>query len=104
MVARWTLDAIAATLPEEAASSFVFQVDARVAFFATAVTVATGVLFGLFPAMHSTRPDLLSTLKAQTGQPSGGRGGRPLPDDAGDRPDRPVDGAAGGGGIVRLAA
>ena len=74
VVARWTLDAIAATLPDEAASSFVFHVDARVAFFATAVTVATGLLFGLFPAIHSTRPDLLSTLKAQTGQPSGGRG------------------------------
>ena len=38
------------------------------------MTVVTGLLFGLFPALHSTRPDLLSTLKGQSGQPSGARG------------------------------
>src|SRR5206468_5360567 len=42
--------------------------------FAAALTVGTGLLFGLFPALHSTRPDLLSTLKGQSGQPSGARG------------------------------
>jgi len=31
------------------------------------------VLFGLFPALHSTRPDLASTLKGNSGQPSGAR-------------------------------
>jgi hypothetical protein len=31
------------------------------------------VLFGLFPALHSTRPDLISSLKGQSGQPSGAR-------------------------------
>jgi putative ABC transport system permease protein len=74
MVARWTLDAIAAMLPDEVATSFAFHIDARVAIFAAVVTIATGLLFGLFPAIHSTRPDLLSTLKGQTGQPSGSRG------------------------------
>src|SRR6185295_8070957 len=34
----------------------------------------TGLLFGLFPAVHSTRPDLVSTLKNQAGQPSGAKG------------------------------
>ena len=38
------------------------------------MTIATGLLFGLFPALHSTRPDLVSTLKGQSGQPSGARG------------------------------
>ena len=42
--------------------------------FAAAVTLGTGLLFGLFPALHSTRPDLLATLKGQAGQPSGARG------------------------------
>jgi predicted permease len=74
LVARWTLDAITTILPDEAAANFVFHVDGRVTFFAAIVTIATGILFGLFPAIHSTRPDLLSTLKGQTGQPSGGRG------------------------------
>jgi putative ABC transport system permease protein len=74
VVARWTLDAIASMLPDELATNFAFHIDARVALFAAGVTIATGLLFGLFPAIHSTRPDLLSTLKGQTGQPSGGRG------------------------------
>ncbi len=74
MVARWTLDAIASMLPDEVATSFAFHIDARVALFAAVITVATGLLFGLFPALHSTRPDLVSTLKGQTGQASGGRG------------------------------
>ena len=42
--------------------------------FAGALTIGTGLLFGLFPALHSTRPDLVSTLKSQAGQPSGARG------------------------------
>src|SRR5690606_27383864 len=32
-----------------------------------------GVLFGLYPALHATRPDLVSALKASSGQPSGAR-------------------------------
>ena len=35
--------------------------------------LGTGLLFGLFPALHSTRPDLSSALKGQAGQPSGAR-------------------------------
>src|SRR4029453_10753951 len=67
-------DAIASMLPDELATNFAFHIDARVALFAAGVTIATVLLFGLFPAIHSTRPDLLSTLKGQPGQPSGGRG------------------------------
>lgn len=36
--------------------------------FAAVVTLATGVLFGLFPALHTSRPDLSATLKGQSGQ------------------------------------
>ena len=45
----------------------------RSLLFAAALTLGTGLLFGLFPALHSTRPDLLPTLKGQAGQPGGGR-------------------------------
>jgi predicted permease len=72
-VARWTLDAITSMLPDEVAATFPFAVDARVTLFAALVTIGTGLLFGFFPALHSTRPDLLAILKGQTGQPSGGR-------------------------------
>jgi predicted permease len=74
LVARWTLHSIASILPERAASSFRIELDPTVVLFAGGVTIVTGILFGLFPALHSTRPDLLPLLKGQSGQPSGARG------------------------------
>jgi predicted permease len=47
-----------------------------VLLFGAALTIGTGLLFGLFPALNSTRPDLLPTLKGQAGQPGGGRGAK----------------------------
>ena len=73
VVARWTLDLIVAILPAEVASTMAVSMDRSVLLFAAAVTLTTGLLFGLFPAWHSTRPDLLSTLKGQAGQPGGSR-------------------------------
>ena len=73
IVARWTLNLIATLLPAEAVRSLQFQLDLPVLLFAAALTLGTGLLFGLFPAIHSTRPDLMSTLKGQAGQPSGTR-------------------------------
>ena len=73
-VAHWTLALILSLLPAEAAQTLAFSISTPVLLFAAALTLGTGVLFGLFPALHSTRPDLLSTLKGQSGQPSGARG------------------------------
>jgi predicted permease len=73
LVSRWTLDLIFAMLPNEAAETLQVRIDGIVLLFAAAVTIGTGLLFGLFPAWHSTRPDLLTTLKGQAGQPGGGR-------------------------------
>src|SRR5262249_49802483 len=39
----------------------------------TAVTIGTGLLFGLFPALHATRRDVFFALKGQAGQPGGAR-------------------------------
>ena len=74
VIARWTLYAIGSILPAEVAASFAFTLDPTVVWFTMGLALLTGVLFGLFPALHSTRPDLVSTLKAQSGQPSGARG------------------------------
>jgi predicted permease len=76
VVARWTLDLIFTMLPAEAATTLQVRIDGLVLLFAAAVTIGTGLLFGLFPAWHSTRPDLLPTLKGQAGQPGGGRSAR----------------------------
>src|SRR5262249_20368688 len=73
VVAKWTLDLIATLVPHDNAMTLNFGLDPHVLFFAAAVTLGTGLLFGPFPAIHSTRPDVLTALKGQTGQPSGAR-------------------------------
>ncbi len=73
VVAQWTLDLIVALMPSDGLTSIDFSLDRRIVLFAAVVTLGTGLLFGLFPALHSTRPDLASTLKGQSGQPSGSR-------------------------------
>jgi len=73
VVAQWTLAAIRSMLPVEAAESLPFELNATVLVFALALSVVTGLLFGVFPAIHSTRPDLATTLKNQAGQPGGAR-------------------------------
>jgi predicted permease len=73
LVARWTIDLIASILPDEAAAALPSTIDGTVLLFAAGLTLGTGLLFGLFPALHSTRPELASTLKGQAGQPSSAR-------------------------------
>jgi predicted permease len=48
--------------------------DARVFVFTLLVSVAVGVAFGLMPAFFSSRPDLVSTLKAESGSAMAGVG------------------------------
>jgi predicted permease len=74
LVAHWTLGLIMSLLPGEAARGLALSISPRALMFAGGLTLGTGLLFGLFPALHSTRPDLVSTLKNQAGQPSGARG------------------------------
>jgi predicted permease len=73
-VAHWTLALILSLMPAEAAQTMAFSLSGRALVFAAGLTIGTGLLFGLFPALHSTRPDLVSTLKGNAGQPSGARG------------------------------
>ena len=50
--------------------------DFRILAFTLLVTVVTGVIFGLAPALQSTRPDVGRTLKDQAGAVVGGGHGR----------------------------
>ena len=50
--------------------------DWRIVAFTFGVSTLTGVLFGLAPALQSTRPDLAPTLKAQAGSVRGRPGAR----------------------------
>jgi predicted permease len=72
LVAKWTLRIIQGLVPAEV-TVLKFELDPAAMVFAGALAISTGILFGLFPALHSTRPDLVSVLKAQSGQASGSR-------------------------------
>jgi predicted permease len=74
VVAQWTLMLVISLLPPELQHTITFSMSGTVILFGIGLTFATGLLFGLFPALHSTRPDLVSTLKSQAGQPSGAKG------------------------------
>ena len=73
VVARWTLALLASLLPADAVNTLQFGLQGRIVFFAAALSLTTGFIFGLFPAWHNTKPDLVSAIKAQAGQPSGAR-------------------------------
>ncbi len=74
LVARWTLQGIATLLPTAEDMALTFALDWPAMLFGAALTIGAGLLFGLAPALKATRPDILSTLKDQSGQPSGARG------------------------------
>jgi predicted permease len=73
LVARWTLSLMGSILPGDAAAVITLQLQWPVVVFAMAMSLGTGILFGLFPALHSTRPDLISSIKANASQPAGAR-------------------------------
>jgi predicted permease len=72
LVAKWTVGLINSFLPLDAAGVFTFSMDLRMLLFAAMLSLGTGIIFGLFPALHSTRPDLIGMIRANTGQ-SGAR-------------------------------
>jgi predicted permease len=74
-VARWTLAGVAAILPTEAADTFVAALDWPAVLFAGAVSLATGLAFGVVPALQSTRPDLIAKVRSTAGQIAGGARG-----------------------------
>ena len=57
-----------AGLPRIGREGALVAVDWRVALFAAAVSLATGVVFGLIPALHASRADLSGTLKESAGR------------------------------------
>ncbi len=73
IVARWTLHLITAGLPPEAVATIDLALSPQMIAFAAALSLGTGIVFGMYPAVHSTRPDLAVMLKTTLGQPSSAR-------------------------------
>src|SRR5687767_9744372 len=63
LLTQWTARALPSFFPESAAQGLDFIFDWRVLVFTFAVSVLTGLVFGLVPALQTTRPDLVSSLK-----------------------------------------
>jgi predicted permease len=67
LIAYWGLDALVAALPDRQLSSLPFlksiSIDTRILGFSFALSALTGIVFGLVPALQSSRLDLNETLK-----------------------------------------
>ena len=74
--AAWTLQGISALLPAEVTEGMALGINWAAAGFAAALSLTTGLAFGLFPALHSTRPDLVTALRNNTGKLASGRTAR----------------------------
>jgi predicted permease len=73
LIARWARDLLWAMRgPSFEHASFELQLDWAVLGFNLAVSLLTGLMFGLTPALRATRVDLVDYLKERTGSLSGG--------------------------------
>ncbi|MFI5207581.1 MAG: ABC transporter permease, partial [Gemmatimonadales bacterium] len=73
LVARWTIALITQMMPGDAQAALHLSIGASAIWFTGALAIGTGFLFGLFPALHSTRLDLDQVLRTGSGKLAGGR-------------------------------
>jgi predicted permease len=74
LVVAWgTLHGIVVMLPNQIASTLPLSLSGTAIVFAGLLAMVTGLLFGLFPALHSTRPDLVTALRDGSGKTSATR-------------------------------
>lgn len=68
-IAHWLLDIVVASIPEgDMPYYIVFEINGPVLLYTVFIGLATGVIFGLAPALQAARGDLVTSLK------DGGRG------------------------------
>ena len=69
LIAVWAVDVLVRMAPTGLFEGFEIDIDNSVMVFALAVSLLTGVVFGVLPALQASKPDLSGSLK------EGGRGG-----------------------------
>jgi putative ABC transport system permease protein len=74
LLAKWGVALLIAINPNNIPRSREIGIDATVLAFTLGVSILTGVIFGLVPALHASKPDLNETLKeASRGSTTGPR-------------------------------
>ena len=72
LVARWTLGLVGTLVPPDIPVAP--ALDTSIMIFTAVLALGVALAIGLFPALHAVRSGVMSALKAQSGQPAGGRG------------------------------
>ena len=70
-VARWTLAVMTGLMPADMVADLHFTLNGTAIAFAGVLSIATGFVFGLFPALHSTRAELASVMREGGGKQTG---------------------------------
>jgi predicted permease len=74
LLAQWTLSLVVGFQPPiPIPINLDLSPDGTVLWFTLLIAVAAGMLFGLVPALQSTRPDVAPTLRDESGAVAGGR-------------------------------
>ena len=73
LVAVWGLDALRLALPEDMPRLDQIGIDVPVLLFTLSVSIGTGILLGLVPALQATKPDMVEALKEGSQSVAGGR-------------------------------
>jgi putative ABC transport system permease protein len=63
LLATWAVRAFVASQPTSVPRIDLLTVDGRVLAFIAAISTATGILFGVVPALRASAPDLMATLR-----------------------------------------
>ena len=73
LVGHWTLQGLGTLLPAWVTRANPSILEPAAVWFAMALSLGTGILFGIYPALHATRAGLVEALKEDAGQPAGAR-------------------------------
>lgn len=75
LLALWTIDLLKTATPSDGIFSLAldYSLDGRVLAFTSLLSLATGVFFGLAPALQASRPDLVPALKDEASAAAQGR-------------------------------
>ncbi|MCI0490971.1 MAG: ABC transporter permease [Blastocatellia bacterium] len=73
LIGMWMMDGLLALAPQDIPQLSQVELDSSVMAFTFGISVLTGVLFGMLPALHASRADLHSVLK-EGGRTTAGSG------------------------------